>query len=731
MKHPSRVKPKPTKEQVLAFIRENPGEVGKREIARAFSLDSGDRIELKRILRELEDERKISRGHGRSFIKPDHLPEVARLEISGTDSEGDLLARPLEWTSDNPPPRIFVIAERKGFPALGVGDEILARLREIKRGVYEARPIKRIEKAEGRLLGVYRKGPEGGRLQPTDRREKSEYEIFPGDENGAEPGELVAAEPMGAKRYGLPRARIIERLGSATAPKAISRIVIRTHDIPEVFPEAALRLAEAATAAPLGDREDLRQVPLITIDGEDARDFDDAVWASPDPAKDNRGGWLVLVAIADVAWYVRPGDALDRAAFDRGNSVYFPDQVIPMLPEALSNGWCSLKPEEERPCMAVHMRFNHEGEKIGHRFVRGLMKSAARLTYTQVQAARDGNPDATCQPLLENVIAPLYGAFAALDGARRRRETLELDIPERKVILGEDGKVASIAVRERFDSHRLIEEFMIAANVAAAETLEKHRQPCMYRIHDQPTLEKLTSLREFLDSMSMRLPRGERLTPGHFNRILRMVVDTPNASLVNTVVLRSQAQAAYSPENIGHFGLNLARYAHLTSPIRRYSDLLVHRGLISGLGLGEGGLPNDAGGRFVDIGEHISLTERRAATAEREAVDRFTSAWMADRVGAVFKGRVNGVTRFGLFVTLSESGADGLVPISTLPSDYYVHDEKRHSLVGRRTGNTYRLGDAVEVRLAEAMPITGGLVFNIMGSGKTGPAPVGKMARRR
>ncbi|MBU0797862.1 MAG: ribonuclease R, partial [Alphaproteobacteria bacterium] len=481
----------------------------------------------------------------------------------------------------------------------------------------------------------------------------------------------------------------------------------------------------------LGKRTDLRGIPLVTIDGADARDFDDAVFAEPDPDPKNPGGWHLMVAIADVAHYVRTGDALDKSAYERGNSVYFPDRVVPMLPEALSNELCSLRPHEDRACMAVHMWVDAHGKKLNHKFVRGLMRSTARLTYEQAQAAIDGHTDETTEPLVENVIRPLFTAYKALDQARRSRGTLELDLAERQVVLGADGTVASIRTRDRFDSHKLIEEFMILANVCAAETIESLRLPCMYRVHDEPDSEKLEGLREVLHGIELNLAKGQVMTPKHFNQILAKVRGGPNEQMVNQLVLRSQAQAVYSPENLGHFGLALQRYAHFTSPIRRYSDLLVHRALIRGLKLGTGALLDEELPRFVEMGEHISITERRAAHAERDAIDRFVTAFMADRVGAVFPGRINGVTRFGLFITLDETGADGFVPIRTLPNDYYDHDAVRHQLVGRSRGLTLTMGDRVEVRLAEADQVTGGLLFELMEGGTQGEVLSGRSAQRK
>ena len=719
MKPPKHV-PLPTRQQLLDFIREQPGRIGKREIARAFRMTGENRILLRQMLQDLEKSGDLHRSHGKRFGSPGSVPDVMIVVINGVDTDGELIAKPLSWTEEGVPPRIFMAPGRRDEQPLGIGDQVLAKLRRIREGVVEGRAIRRITTGAAKVLGLYETLPDGsGRLRPTDRRQKSDYSVSRIDAGEAVNGELVLAEILPGRPYGLKPVRIVERLGSMDNPRSISLIAIHSYDIPNEFPEEAVDQAERAEAAPLDHRTDLRSIPLVTIDGEDARDFDDAVWAEPL----ENGGWHVMVAIADVAWYVRPGDELDKEAFKRGNSVYFPDRVVPMLPEALSNGWCSLKPMEDRPCMAVHMWFDADGEKTKHKFVRGLMHSVARLTYEQVQEALDGNPNDLTAPILETVLKPLYGAWKALYAARMRRGALELDLPERKVVIGADGRVEKVLPRPRYDSHRLIEDMMIAANVAAAEQIEEIHRPCMYRVHDVPSADKLESLRDFLSTISITLAKGQVIRPKHFNEILEKAKNLPETHLVNEVVLRSQAQAVYSPENLGHFGLGLGRYAHFTSPIRRYADLLVHRALIDGMRLGAGGLPPDAQERFVEIGEHISTTERRAAAAERDALNRFTAIFLAAQVGANFAGRVNGVTRFGLFVTLDETGADGLIPVSTLPADYYVHDEVRHCLVGRRNGLTFSLGDPVEVRLSEANPLTGGLVFQLLqGPGGNGPA---------
>ena len=715
--------PLPTRQDILDFILGSETPVGKREIARAFHLRGHDRVRLKDVLRELEEEGLLQRGRKRRLAAAGSLPPVGVVEISGTDGDGELLARPTGWREKAEPPRIYMAPERAGRRALATGDRVLARLRQVGAGTYEGRVIRILAGEPGRILGVYNVVAGRGHLRPTDRRHKDEYLIAPEDAGEARSGDLVVAESLPGRPAGRRRARIVERLGNTADPRTISLVSIHSQGIPTRFPAAAIKLAEAAEPADPDGRVDLRAVPLVTIDGPDARDFDDAVWAEPDDDENNPGGWHLLVAIADVAHYVRPGDALDKAAYERGNSAYFPDRVIPMLPEALSNGLCSLRPGEDRACLAVHIWLDGDGTQRRHRFERGLMRSAARLTYTQVQTARNGHADDQTGPLLDGVITPLYGAFEALLAARQRRGALDIDLPERRVLLDDDGMVSGIAPQPRLDSHRLIEEFMIAANVAAAETLERTGQPCMYRIHDRPDPVKVEALRRFLGELGIRLARGQLMRPQHFTALLRRAAKEPFAALINQLVLRSQAQAAYSPENVGHFGLGLERYSHFTSPIRRYADLLVHRALIRGCRLGAGGLPRDAEATFAEAGLHISEAERRAEAAERDAVDRFTVAFLADRVGSSFAGGITGVTRFGLFVQLTETGADGLVPVSTLNDDYYEHDEERHRLTGRHTGQSYRLGDAVRVRLESADPVTGGLVLGLLEARPASPTP--------
>lgn len=740
--------PFPTREQVLEFIRESDGPVGKREIGRAFNLTGTDKVRLRDLLRDLRDEGVLG-GDRKRVRPPGTLPNVTVIEVTGITGDGDMQAAPADWDADEDgtePPRIRVArAQRvkaKHDPA--VGDRMLAKLLRTPDGTYHATVIKHLKAAPRTVTGVFepansdRGGNRGGDrgiagvIRSVSRKQKYDIVVPRGDTMGAQAGELVRAEVMPGRGMGARGARVIERVADASGPGAVSLISIHQYDIPVDFPEPAQHEADQATPVSLGARADLREIPLVTIDGADARDFDDAVWAAPDDDPKNKGGWKLIVAIADVAHYVRPGRPLDQEAFRRGNSVYFPDRVVPMLPEALSNGLCSLRPKEDRACMAAHMVIGADGKLRRHRFERGLMRSAARLTYEQVQAARDGTPDDTTGPLIDDVIAPLYGAYECLLAARQKRGALEIDLPERRVLLAEDGTVSRIAPVERLDSHKLIEEFMIAANVAAAETLQKRGQPCMFRVHERPDMAKLEALKPLLDDLGYSLPGGGSVTGRHLNRILEAVRGKDHERLVNEAILRAQSQARYQPQNLGHFGLALTDYAHFTSPIRRYADLLVHRALIGGRE--RDGLGPDAEASFDKIGEHISTTERRAMEAERSAQDRYVAQFLSDKVGAEFDATIASTTRFGLFVRLEETGADGLVPMRSLPDDYYRLNEAETALVGDKTGRTWSLGEKIPVRLVEASPLTGGLLFEVVGGGKVQPArrrgPGGRRGRR-
>ncbi len=708
----------PSKDEILAWIKENPHSVGKREIARAFNLKGADRTALKQVLRELEEDGEIHKRR-RKLGAAGHLPPVTVLIAEAEDADGDLYARPKDWEGEAAPPSILYVP-RKGDVALKPGDRFLAKLHPVEDAAelrYEARLIKKIGSGPRRMLGVYREGPEGGRVVSVDKRLDREWIIPKGAAGGAAPGELVEAEATGeGRRMGLPRGRVVERLGDPSAPKQVSLIAIHQHDIPLDFPpEAEAEAAAAELPAPEG-RTDLRDLPLLTIDPEDARDHDDAVCAMPDDDPANPGGHVVWVAIADVAAFVRPGSALDRAARERGNSTYFPDRVAPMLPERLSADLCSLIEGADRPCLALRMVLGADGTKRGHRFHRAVMTSRASLTYEAAQATIDGG-----EGEMAGQVRALHAAWRAAWAARSRRQPLELDLPERRIVLSEEGEVIGIPVRERFDAHRLIEEFMILANVCAAETLEAHRRALLYRVHEEPDPERLESLRETLDAVGIPLAKGQVLRTGDLNRVLDAARDSEAAEMVHMQVLRAQQQAYYSPENYGHFGLALARYAHFTSPIRRYADLVVHRALIAALGFGEDGQTPEEAARLKETAEAISRTERRSMEAERDTVDRYVAAYMADREGAEFAGRINGIGRFGLFVKLDETGADGLVPISTLGHEYFRYDEDSQTLTGEKSGKVLALGMRARVRLVEAVPVTGGLIFELLEA--TGMAP--------
>ncbi len=709
----TRKAPFPTREQILEFLKTFSGKAGKREIAKAFHIRGDDRIRLKKLLNEMKADGLLDAGHKGIVHSSGGLPNVTVIDITGIDSHGEPTGHPSSWKGQGPPPEILVPV-RSRAPVLGLGDRALARLTRLEDGRYEAAVIRKLQASGPAVLGQFSVVEDEGRVTPVDKKARDQLKVAKADWNGAKPGDMVLAEVKKGSRMGLKPARIREVLGSLTEPKSISLIAIHAHGIPTEFNPDTIKEAESAKPAALGKRSDLRDIPLVTIDPPDARDHDDAIWAEADTDPKNPGGWHILVAIADVAWYVRPGSELDKEAIKRGNSVYFPDRVVPMLPEALSADLCSLKVGKDRACMAVHMWLDANGRKIRHKFVRGLMRSAASLHYAEAQAAFDGDPTKQAAPLVDSVIKPLYGAYRALVKERDRRQPLALDLPEREIHLNDLGKVVDIRERQRLDAHKLVEEFMILANVAAAETLEAHHQPCMYRIHDEPGLEKVEALRTFLKSLDYNLAKGQVLRPSIFNNILNKSQGTGHAQVVSDVVLRSQSQAVYSPDNIGHFGLALPRYAHFTSPIRRYADTLVHRALISALKLGDGGLGTHDRENFTETAEHISSTERRAMLAERESNDRYIAAYMVDHVGASLTGRISGVTRFGLFISLDGSGGDGLIPVTSLYSDYYRHDPDHHRLIGEHTGRIYRLGDSVKVRLAEANPVSGGIRLDLL-----------------
>jgi ribonuclease R len=711
----------PHPDEVIAFLSKEP-DADLKTAAKAFGLKPGpQKIAFKKLFRELKDKPRPERA-------AKDTPEIAAVEIIGRDTDGEMLCA-LAGSAAEPAPVIMLApgeGQRTGdVPALGVGERFLAKLIATGPNAFEARVIRRLGAAPERVLGVFRREAKFGRIVPVSKKERMEYIVAFADTLDAEDGELVSGEIIRGRIAGLPQVRIRERIAPMSAPRAVSLISIFAHGLKTVFSEAALAQANDARPAPMDGRADLRPIPLLTIDPADARDHDDAVWAAPDADPTNPGGFRAIVAIADVAYYVTPGSPLDREARQRGNSTYFPDRVVPMLPERLSADLCSLIADADRPVIACHLTINTHGEVFKQRFERAMMRSAASLSYEQAQSAIDGHADAAAAPLLESVLKPLWACYGKMAKARDARSPLDLDVPEHKIRLSEDGKVASIEKRRRLDAHRLIEEFMIQANVAAAEVLEDKRAPLIYRIHDTPSVEKLQALSDFLRTLNIKLNPHAGIKTSQLTGILATAAVGEHKELINEVMLRSQSLAIYDPGNIGHFGLNLRKYAHFTSPIRRYADLVVHRSLIRHLKLGSDGLTDSEITRLKDTAETISACERRSMAAEREANDRYMAAFMSEKIGATFWAKVSGVTRFGLFLKLEDTGADGLIPMRSLGTEFFRHDQKTHSLVGERSQTTYRLGQRIEVVLVEAAPLTGGLRFDLANP----PASTGRAAR--
>ncbi len=711
----------PSPAQILAFLKDSPGPAGKREIARAFGLSGAEKIELKALLKRMEADGQLGRDARRAFHRGDGLPRVTVVRVVEIGADGAAVAEPDRWDHGHPVPRLRVVeGARRG--ALGIGDRVLARIEEVGRG-WRAHQMKRLERAEARLLGVLRRdGPGRFRLEPVDKRARHDTPVT--DPGAARPGDLVLAEAQG--RPPRQSARVVEVLGDPFAPRAFSLIAIHRHGIPVAFSAEAEAEAAAAARASLGPRADLTALPFLTIDPEDARDHDDAVWAEPDASPDNAGGWRLAVAIADVSWFVRPGTALDRAARERGNSVYFPDRVVPMLPHALSSDACSLRAGTRKAALVCWLTLGPRGAVRTARFERAAIRVAANLTYEAAQAqanARAGEH----WPML----APLWGAWGALADARARREPLELDLPERRVRLDEAGRIVEVGVRERLDAHRLIEDMMVAANVAAAKALEAKRAPCLYRVHEGPSREKLVALRDYLATLSVPLALGQLVVPALFNRVLAQVKGRDIAEQVAEQVLRTQAQAVYAPANAGHFGLALGSYAHFTSPIRRYADLVVHRLLVRALRLGDGGQPEAEDAGLTRTAEHVSMTERRAMEAERETMDRYVAAHLAGRVGELVEARVTGVTRFGLFAQVAGIGGDGILPMGAMGDERFHFDEAARVIEGVQSGVRYTVGQRLKLRLAEANPVTGGLRFELPPDAGTVVAPTRRRDRTR
>ena len=701
----------PTPKQIIEFIEQSGQPAGKREIARAFSLSGHEKIMLKALLKDMADEGLIDSAPGRAFHKTGGVPRVTVLRVVSID-DGQVLAIPEQWHAETPPPRLRVI-EKGRKSSLALNDRILARTEEAGRGLV-AHPMKLLAKSAELLLGVVKQ--EGSRhyLSPVDKRERREIMIS--DLNNAQPGDLVLAEPSGRP----PRvtARVDAILGDPFAPRSFSLIAIHKHGLRDTFGEEVIAEAEHVAKLDLGQREDLTHLPIVAIDPADARDHDDAIWASP---RDD-GGWDAIVAIADVSFYVREGSALDKEAKARANSVYFPDRVVPMLPEELSADICSLKAGKDRAALACHMVVGKDGALLSWRFTRAKIRVAANIAYEDAQGAIDGTPGLVDAEIIEGALKPLWSCWAALFAAREKRQPLDLDLPERRVMLDEKGRILSVAPRERLDAHRLVEDYMIAANVAAAKALEAKKAPVMYRIHEGPGREKLVALKDYLATFDIEFALGQVVRPQTFNHILERIGDHDARPEIMEQVLRTQMQARYGPQNLGHFGLALGSYAHFTSPIRRYADLVVHRSLVRSYRLGEGAMSDGAAAGMETLGEHISMLERRAMEAERETIDRYVAAFLSDRVGQLLACRISGVQPFGFFATVEGLGGDGLVPAAILGQEYFRYDEKARALIGDATGTTYRQGQKIELKLSEANPASGALKFELP-EGKYGGAP--------
>lgn len=718
----------PSPPEILSFLKTTSSaaedHVTRKELATAFSLKGPERSELRRVLKSMEEKGEIALEGQRIRLKGG-LPAVIVLDITGNDAEGDLVCTNI--TGEASPGTSFVVTAEKARtqkPPLGIGDRFLARITQISPDQYEASPIKRIGRGATRLLGVFHEGRRRGFVEPVSRKGGKSLDIYKDDRGDAKSGDLVWAEPLHKKGYGDRRGRIVSVIGRMEERRTWSLVALAENDIPMVFPENVVAEAEQASFPDNKYYQDLTHLPLITIDPKEAKDHDDAVYA-----EETEKGWRLIVAIADVSLFVRPGTALDREAEKRGNSVYLIDQVVPMLPEALSNGLCSLKAGEKRTAMCCEMQIGRDGRKISHKFFRAMILCKAGLAYEEAQAASDGHLTDRTRDLKEDVIDPLWSCWKAMLKARAETPSLDLDMPERQIVLRNDGEVAGVKVKERLEAHRLIETMMVAANVCAAETLEEVGQPLIYRVHEDPDPERLEGLQQYLQSMNYSLPDGQVLSPVAFNRILHKAKEREEIDLVSLAILRSQMQAVYAVKNQGHFGLNLSRYAHFTSPIRRYADLIVHRALVTGLKLGPGGARATDEERLEKIASHISDTERRAQSAERATADRYLAAYLQEEVGGTFPGRISGVTRAGIFVTLDETSADGFIPMRTLRSDYFVHDEEARALVGQDHGGRYHLGQRVQVRLEEVTPVQGGLRFSMLSEPLEGDAP--KPSRRK
>ncbi len=723
----------PTRKQILQFIEQSSEPAGKREIARAFGLKGSEKIALKALLRDMTDEGLVDLAPGRAFHKMGGVPRVTILKIVEINA-GQVIAIPERWEAEGIPVPKLRVVERGRKSALGLGDRVLARTEEAGNG-WIAHPMKKLAKASEQILGVVEDAG-NGRFWLKSADKKARFDIPLGELGEAKSGDLVLAEMGGG--HGQKKARVTTILGDPFAPKSFSLIAIHKYGIPFEIPQNVEDEAARVSTLPVTPehREDLRHLPIVAIDPRDARDFDDAVWAAPDDDPKNANGYKALVVIADVSYYVRPGSALDREASKRGNSVYFPDRVVPMLPHSLSSDKCSLRAGEDRAVLACHLVIDAKGNVTSWRFTRAISRISANIPYEDAQKAIDGD---LAHPMLEPALKPLWACWALLKKARDRRNPLAIDMPERGITLDNQGKVTGVAVREHLDAHQVIEDFMIAANVAAAKALEEKKSALIYRVHEVPSREKLVALKDYLKTFDIEFALGQVILPSTFNAILAKVDDPELRPQIMESVLRSQTQAFYTPQNAGHFGLALGSYAHFTSPIRRYADLVVHRALVSGYNLElpaskdkdikpVTGLSAKDFERLDVTSEMISKAERRAMEAERETVDRYVAAYLSTQIGEIVETRITGVQNFGFFATVESIGGDGLVPISTLGREYFRYDEASQSLIGEESGDVYCRGMRLKLRLAEANPVSGALRFELPEGGSFTPSGGNKAA---
>jgi ribonuclease R len=687
----------PSAADLREWLATAPGPVTLKAVAKAFGVKGALKDDLKRLMDEALPPKPRKE---KAFRSP-----IGIYEVSDITTEGEVIARPLDHEGPELP--------LPDGMALSLGERFLGRSEQSA-----VRLIRRLTDVPDKVAGILRVTPSGARIVPLTKGESREWQVPEGMLFGAKDGELVEAEPLSkGSRMGLPRARVIARIGDPSAPKAVSLTAIWQHGIPDQFPADVLAEADHA-ALPNDKRTDLTHIPFLTIDPSDARDHDDAIAAKPID-----GGFICYVAIADVAAFVRPGTALDREALKRGNSTYFPDRVVPMLPDRLSGDLCSLHEGVERPVLVAEIQIDRDGRRTKSEFLRATIRSRASLSYETAQGELDDGKGPHHEILL-----PLHDAWQALQKERASRQPLNLELPERKITLDDQGRVIDISFRPHLATHQLIEDFMILANVAVAEELIAQKRPQILRVHAEPDREKLKSLSDTAQASGMVLAKGQVIMTRHLNKLLAQADGTEFDELINMSVLRSMAQAVYSPDNIGHFGLALRNYAHFTSPIRRYSDLVTHRTLISALKLGEDGLKGDED--LQQIADHISLTERRSMLAERETTDRYLAAYMSERIGEEMEGRISGVQKFGCFVKLNDSGADGLVPVRSLGDEFFRFDARTNTLTGIDSGVTLAMGQRVTVKLMEAIPVTGGLMLEIIAvDGK--PLTARRIIRRR